>query len=445
MKVKHGLSRRQFLQTSGAAAASVTALSLPVSATLAQDTPPADIAAQMAIYNFGGEVQQRIYADAIARFNERYPNVVVEDVYEPTQAGWGGYITNVQLRIASGLPVDIISMAIEGTAETIFQGLVLPLDDIIAADADLQAVVAEVHPSLHNALKVPRGPEGTTYYLTREWNNMIIHYNTTMFDAAGLDYPDPEWTWDDFLETAMALTSGEGGDRVFGYAIPYFNFGLTPWWHTNGTATLTEDWLDSNLDDPKMLESVQFLHSLVHEHGVSPAVEGTNMTELFVSKRAAMSAAGRWPFTNYIANDFYDVDITPWPRKRAGTTVFGSGGYAITKSSANPELAIELIKDLTDFQTDLDSVAGGTSLPARESATLNEEFNAFPKSAHYYFESLDDIKPVPSPANFSEVESIFMRNLGLIMANSVSVEEGLALAHEELSEAMADLRERMEG
>ena len=445
MKVKHGLSRRQFLQTTGAAAASVTALSLPVSATLAQDTPPADIAAQMAIYNFGGEVQQRIYADAIARFNERYPNVVVEDVYEPTQAGWGGYITNVQLRIASGLPVDIISMAIEGTAETIFQGLVLPLDDIIAADADLQAVVAEVHPSLHNALKVPRGPEGTTYYLTREWNNMIIHYNTTMFDAAGLNYPDPEWTWDDFLETAMALTSGEGGDRVFGYAIPYFNFGLTPWWHTNGTATLTEDWLDSNLDDPKMLESVQFLHSLVHEHGVSPAVEGTNMTELFVSKRAAMSAAGRWPFTNYIANDFYDVDITPWPRKRAGTTVFGSGGYAITKSSANPELAIELIKDLTDFQTDLDSVAGGTSLPARESATLNEEFNAFPKSAHYYFESLDDIKPVPSPANFSEVESIFMRNLGLIMANAVSAEEGLALAHEELSEAMADLRERMEG
>ena len=445
MNQKQSLSRRQFLQTTGAAAASVTALSLPVSATLAQDAPPADIAAQMAIYNFGGEVQQRIYADAIARFNERYPNVIVEDVYEPSQAGWGGYITNVQLRIASGLPVDIISMAIEGTAETIFQGLVVPLDDIIAADADLQAVVDEVHPSLHNALKVPRGPEGTTYYLTREWNNMIIHYNTTMFDAAGLDYPDPEWTWDDFLETAKALTSGEGGDRVFGYAIPYFNFGLTPWWHTNGTATLTEDWLDSNLDDPKMLESVQFLHSLVHEHGVSPAVEGTNMTELFVSRRAAMSAAGRWPFTNYIANDFYDVDITPWPRKRAGTTVFGSGGYAITKSSANPGLAIELIKDLTDFQTDLDSVAGGTSLPARESATLNEEFNAFPKSAHYYFESLDDIKPVPSPANFSEVESIFMRNLGLIMANSVSAEEGLALAHEELSEAMADLRERMEG
>ena len=86
------------------------------------------------------------------------------------------------------------------------------------------------------------------------------------------------------------------------------------------------------------------------------------------------------------------------------------------KSTPN-DLAIELIKDLV--QTDLDAVAAGTSLPARESVTLTEEFNAFPKSAHYYFESLDDIKPV-SPANFSELES---NNLGNIM--SVSAEEGL--------------------
>ena len=445
MKLKHGLSRRQFLQTSGAAAASVTALGLPVNAALAQDAPPADIAAQMAIYNFGGDKQLEMFGSAINRFNERYPNVAVEDIYEPWPQGWGQYITNLALRIASGLPVDVIALAIEGTAESIFQGLVLPMDDYIANDPELQAVVDEVHPSLHNALKVPRGPEGTTYYLTREWNNMIIHYNPRMFDEAGLDYPASDWSWDDFLATAQALTSGEGGDKVFGFAIPYFNFGLTPWWHTNETATITEDWSDSNLDDPKMLESVQFLHSLVHEHGVSPDVFGTSMTELFVSGRAAMSAAGRWPFTTYIANEFYDVDITPWPRKRAGTTVFGSGGWAITSSTPNPDLAIELIKDLTSVQTDLDAVAAGTSLPARESVTLTEEFNAFPTSAHYYFESLDDIKPVPSPANFSELESIFMRNLGNIMNSSVSAEEGLAAGHEELSEAMANLRERMEG
>lgn len=444
MKEKHSLSRRQFLQTTGAAAASLTALGLPVSAALAQGAPPAETAAQMAVYNFGGAIHQGVAAGGISRFNERYPNVVVEDVYEPSQAGWGGYITNVQLRIASGLPVDLIAMAIEGTWETIFQGIVIPLDDYIAEDEGLQAVAAEVHPSLHDALKVPRGPEGTTYYITREWNNMIIHINTRMFEEAGLDYPNPEWTWEEFVETAQILTTGEGEDKVFGFAIPYFNFGMAPWWHTNETATLTDDWLDSNLDDPNMLESLQFLRSLVHEHGVSPDVFGSGMTELFVSGKTAMSAGGRWPFATYIANDFYDVDIVPWPRNRAGTTVFGSGGYAITTSAADPWLAIELIKDMTDHQTDVDAIAGGTYLPARESSTVDsEQFNAFPEHAHYFFGSLDDIKPIPSPPNFAEVENIFTRNVDNVMNDSISAEEGLAAAHEELTEAMANLRERM--
>ena len=439
MRPKKPLSRRQFLKATGGVAATAASLGLPINSALAQgNPPPSDISANLAIFNFGGEQQQGMYGDAIARFNQRYPNVVVEDLYTPFPEGWGQFITLLKLRVASGLPVDIIAMAIEGAQESIAQDILLPMDDIIAADPDLQAVVDEVEPVLHDALK---GPDGTTYYLTREWNNMIIHYNPVMFEEAGLEPPAHDWTWDDFLETALTLTTGEGGDKVFGFAIPYFNFGLTPWWHTNGTATLTEDWSDSNLDDPKMLESVKFVHSLVHEHGVSPSVEGTSMSEVFMAGRSAMSGAGRWPFAGYVASDFRTVDITPRPRKETGTTVFGSGGWAVAKSSQNPDLAIELIKDLTSVETDLAAVDIGTSLPARRSVTVdNETFNAFPASAHLYFDSLEDIKPVPSPANFAEVESIFMRHMDLIMANSVTPEQGLEMAHTELSAAMAELR-----
>ena len=50
---------------------------------------------------------------------------------------------------------------------------------------------------------------------------------------------------------------------------------------------------------------------------------------------------------------------------------------------------------------------------------------------------------VPSPANFAEVESIFMRHMGAIMANSVTPEQGLEMAHAELTVAMDELKERM--
>ena len=437
------ISRRQFLKYSGmsSAAALAAAYGLPLSTVLAQgNPPPGDTAGNLTIFNFGGEQQQGMYANAIERFNARYPNVVVEDLYTPFPEGWGQFITQLKLRVASGLPVDILAMAIEGAQESIAQDILLPMDDAIAADADLQAIVDEVEPALHNALK---GPDGSTYYFTREWNNMIIHYNPVMFEEAGLDAPAADWTWEDFLETALTLTTGEGGDKVFGFAIPYFNFGLTPWWHTNGTSVLTEDWTDSNLDDPKMLESVKFVHSLVHEHGVSPSVEGTDMTEIFMSGRSAMSGAGRWPFASYVSADFRTVDIAPWPSKETATTVFGSGGWAISKSTENVPLAIELIKDLAAIETDMEAVAIGTSLPARRSATENDLFNSFPANASLYFDSLEDIKPVPSPANFAEVESIFMRHMGAIMANSVTPEEGLEMAHTELVVAMDELKERM--
>ena len=437
------LSRRDFLRYTGmgSAAAFAAAYGMPLGTALAQ-APPGDTDGHLIIYNFGGAEQQRMFGNAIARFNERYPNVVVEDLYIPWPEGWGHYITNLKLRAASGLQTDIIAIAIEGTRETIFEDLVLPMDDAIVADEELQAIVDEVEPVLHDALK---GSDGATYYFTREWNNMIIHYNPDKFEEVGLDPPAEDWSWEDFLETASVLTHGEGGDKQFGFAIPYFNFGLTPWWHTNDTATLTPDWTQSNLDDPKMLESVKFVHSLVHEHGVAPSVEGTNMTELFMSERAAMTGAGRWPFDTYVTTDWRTVDITPWPRNIKGTTVFGSGGWAVSKTTENVPLALELIKDLAAFETDMEAVAVGTSLPARRSATENDVFNSFPEHAGRFFGSLEDIKPVPSPANFSEVESIFMRHMDQIMANSLTPEQGLELAHVELTAAMDKLAERLAG
>ena len=53
---------------------------------------------------------------------------------------------------------------------------------------------------------------------------------------------------------------------------------------------------------------------------------------------------------------------------------------------------------------------------------------------------LKDTKPVPSPANFNEVESIFMRHMGEIMSGAATPEAGMKAAHEELAAAMAKLK-----
>jgi multiple sugar transport system substrate-binding protein len=80
------------------------------------------------------------------------------------------------------------------------------------------------------------------------------------------------------------------------------------------------------------------------------------------------------------------------------------------------------------------------AIPARRSVAESPEFLKFPANSKIYYDTLKDTKPVPSPANFNEVETIFMRHMGEIMSGAATPEAGMKAAHEELSAAMAKLK-----
>ena len=48
------------------------------------------------------------------------------------------------------------------------------------------------------------------------WDTIAIMYNKDMFDAAGLEYPTAEWTWDDFAAVAETVALLEQVDLHFG-------------------------------------------------------------------------------------------------------------------------------------------------------------------------------------------------------------------------------------
>jgi multiple sugar transport system substrate-binding protein len=433
------LSRRELLRLSAiTAAGTLIAACAPAGQAPASGgaAPAADDAVTLTIFDFGGEADQKIYADAHARFKEGNPNVTIVDNFTPVST-WSEYSNKIVTQVAGGQAPDIINIAIEGARLLVSKDLLIPLDDIMAQDAESAELTDDVHP----ALIAPFNIDGKTWYIPHSWNNMVIHYNTKLFEEAGLEPPKADWTWDEFLETAKQLTKGEGDSKVFGFGIPNFNFGLTPWLLTNGTYQLNDEWTESNLNDPKVIESVQFVHDLVHVHGVSPAVEGTDNGNLFVAGRLAMSGWGHWPIQVFIANDFKDFDVQYWPGKTAATSVFGVGGWGISKTTPLSDLAWQLIKELTSKETIQATADVGVAIPARRSVAESEEFLAFPSNSKIFYESLNDTKPVASPENFNELETIFMRHMGEIMSGAATPEAGMIAAHDELSAAMAKLQQ----
>ncbi|MGH2533383.1 MAG: ABC transporter substrate-binding protein [Thermomicrobiales bacterium] len=439
MDLEQGTITRRHLVTSAGAAGLLAAVGgrRGIMGAAAQgESPAADTEAELSTFNYGGEVEQRIYAEAIARFNERYPNVRVNDNFTPVE-GWSDYANKLTTQIAGGRAPDLIHVAIEGTRLLIDKELLEPLNELVAADAEMQARLDE---EMAQPLKDAFTVDGQLYQIPIEWNNMVIYYNPKLFAEAGLDPPAAEWTWDDFLAAARALTTGEGGDKVYGFGIPFFTFGLVPWFLTNGTYPLTEDWTASNLNDPTVLETVTFIHDLIHVHGVAPSVEGTDTGQLFSAGKLAMSGWGRWPVSGFLAAEFTDFDVQYWPRKTAATSIHGIGGWGISPSSENKALAWELIREFTNLDTNTALANAGASIPALRSAAETPEFLAIPANAAIFYESLNDTKPVPSPPNFNEFESIFMRHMGEIMSGGASPEDGLKAAHEELSAAMEKLQ-----
>lgn len=447
-KARRQPSRRDFLKLTGMSSAAAllaacgAAPAAPSgstaagtgSAAAAAGPPPNDITATLTIFDFGGDAEVKIYADAHARFKQRYPNVTVVDNFTPVNESWSSYADKITTQIAGGQSPDIINVAIEGTRLLVKQGLLAPIDEYVKQGG--QELMADVAPALIEAFIV----DGKQWQMPHAWNNMVIYYNTKMFADANIEPPKQDWTWDDFLATAQKLTTGSGGDQVFGFGIPSFNFGLQPWFLTNGTSPLTPDWSQSNLNDPKAVEAIKFVHDLVHVHKVSPAVEGTDPANLFATGKVAMTGFGHWPIQSFIANNFRDFDVQYWPRKLAATTVYGVGGWGIGSSSQNKALAWELIKELSGKETSQAIADAGAAIPGLRSVAASESFLKFPANSKIWYESLNDAKAVPSPANFNDVETIFMRHYSEIMSGSVTPEAGMQAAHEELSAAMATLQ-----
>jgi multiple sugar transport system substrate-binding protein len=139
------------------------------------------------------------------------------------------------------------------------------------------------------------------------------------------------------------------------------------------------------------------------------------------------------------------MDVAIPPSKETESTVIGFGAYAINKNASNPELAKALVLELTSEATQMEEGEKGGGVPGRKSAASTEAFLSFPPSAALYYETLPNTKAVPSPANFQEVEKIFIRHYTAMMAGEVSIADGVKAADAELNESFARLKQQMGG
>lgn len=153
-------------------------------------SPAAPVTVTLAGWSLATTPEFQMLADA---FHEANPDITVE-VQEYDAAN---YDTQMTADLAAGSAPD---MYVQKTLQNFFKyqdgGQLMDVSDVAEGLGD--GVIGLDRYTM----------DGAAYSIPYRQDSWYLYYNKDLFDAAGVDYPDGTWTWDDYADNAGALTSG---------------------------------------------------------------------------------------------------------------------------------------------------------------------------------------------------------------------------------------------
>lgn len=317
------------------------------------------------------------------------------EIYQTQMDNWAQYADKIITQIAGGEQLDVLMIAIEGIALLGVKGILVDLAPFLMADPDTDKMIKDdMAPALTDMLKY----KGKLLEIPFSWNNMVIYYNTKIMQEKNVTVPE-KMTWDDFKGIAAQVADVKGTEKDR-YAYSFWGggfFGMCSWLYMNdGQGVLNDDWTDSNLNNPKVAETVQFLADLILKDKFAPNPSGWDEGGQFMAGNLVMRTCGRWCISGLLKNNFTDYDLTYQPHKSGQfTTVAGTDGWGVSSKSKTPNEAYVVAAALSGPGPSLEMVKLGGNIPALRSVADKPEFAQYgPKNTKIFYESLADRKSV---------------------------------------------------
>ncbi len=219
--------------------------------------------------------------------------------------------------------------------------------------------------------------EGELWILPAYIDLPVIRYNKDLFDQMGVAYPQPGWTPDDFYERAVALTSGEGEDQVYGYMVSNryddtFDLNFFVGQH-GGFAEY--DGTDARFGGAPLkaagtMAALQQYADLTRDATAPfpPETDFFSRLDLVAAQRVAMWK--EWQTTDYYPGLSFPVGTAPLPLGQ-GSMPYQFVAYMISNQSTHSDACWEWIRFLLD-----QPVAAITGATARRSFVEAPEFVA---------------------------------------------------------------------
>ena len=284
---------------------------------------------------WGDPPEKESHERVAAAFMAEHPEIQIEVWHQP----WGDYFTKIQALWASNDSSVIPDVAfLWPTPRYAAEGVLENLDPFIAAAGyDLN----DYWPGLLESAKY----EGSVYGFPRDIEVNLIYYNKDMFDAAGLAYPSDDWSWDDFVAAATALTQKDanGATTVYGLAA---EGGKWAKWVNQNNGAILDDYVNPSkcmLAEPAAVAGIQFFADLMNQ-GIAMRPADLNQAggdaSVFMSGQAAMILQNTSRVSAFnSAGMNYDVAPAPVPAGGKRWNAAGGAAWVMSSGSDNKDAA----------------------------------------------------------------------------------------------------------
>ncbi len=329
------------------------------------------------------DVAQRESMQAICdAYTAKNPDVVIE----VQVTSWNEYWTKLEAAAESNTMPDIFWMH---TNQILYYSDFGILADVTDLYDDVEANYYQNHfseISIGNA----SGSNGRLYGVPKDKDNLVLVYNKEMFDAAGVSYPDENWTWDDMTAASEKIYGSTGKYGFMAYAEDHL--GYWSFVYQAGGYILNDDKTRAGFDQPGTQKAMKFYIGMQQNDWCPNQTyfAETQPGTAFFSEVGSMYIEGNWELMNK-ATSYPNMkdkwDIAPLPK--CPDPVSGDGRATMSNGLCYATAAkgrnLEAVKDVLKFFGSEEAQNIASSYGAAISAYNGTEqpyFDAFEKAGY---------------------------------------------------------------
>jgi len=301
------------------------------------------------------------FDNAVAQFMVDNPDIRVDITgYPPNDEGF----TRLSTALQSGQGIDLLRLPSDRLPGFVRDDLIEPIDPYLT-EADL----ADYYP---NILDVVRLQDGQAYAWPLWVVPMGMYLNVDVFNEAGVDLPPKDWTWDQFVEAAKALTfQRANGEQVYGFS-GFVDPGVVNTWGLwmNQDPSVRPIRADGSygFDSEEAAAGLQRFADLALVHKVTPPDFGSqqdaDVKGGFINGQYAMIVDATGPAAQFKGENV-NFEIYPLPTVNGNKLTVGAVGLiavARMDDEVKRQEAMDLARYLTSAEVQED-VPPGSNVP----------------------------------------------------------------------------------